>query len=86
LARQAVELVQRLRNMDLRKSPSISETLDWAKALVALNARNLDTQTLETTLSVLLKHESDLQRVKNEMGRTERPRLDDEMGRYRRLN
>ncbi len=37
LARQAVELVQRLRNMDLRKSPSISETLDWAKALVTLN-------------------------------------------------
>ncbi len=42
LARQAVELVQRLRNMDLRKSPSIRETLDWAKALVTLNARNLD--------------------------------------------
>src|SRR3970040_416080 len=35
LARQVVELVQNLRNMDLRKSPSISETLDWAKALVA---------------------------------------------------
>ena len=39
LARQAVELVQQLRKMDLRKSPSISETLDWAKALVTLNAR-----------------------------------------------
>jgi MoxR-like ATPase len=87
LARQAVELVQRLRNMDLRKSPSISETLDWAKALVTLNARALDTQTLETTLSVLLKHETDLQRVKNEMNRpTDRPRFDDEVGRYRRLN
>jgi MoxR-like ATPase len=87
MARQAVELVQRLRNMDLRKSPSISETLDWAKALVTLNARSLDTQTLENTLSVLLKHESDLQRVKNEMSRpSERPRFDDEMGRYRRLN
>ncbi len=89
LARQAVELVQRLRNMDLRKSPSISETLDWAKALLALNAKNLDTATLETTLSVLLKHESDLQRVKNELRRTalERPdREDDEFRRYRRLN
>jgi MoxR-like ATPase len=64
LARQAVELVQSLRSMDLRKSPSISETLDWAKALVALNATNLDLPTLETTLSVLLKHESDLQRAK----------------------
>ena len=64
LARQAVELVQSLRSMDLRKSPSISETLDWAKALVTLNASNLDAQTLETTLSILLKHESDLQRAK----------------------
>jgi len=64
LARQAVELVQSLRSMDLRKSPSISETLDWAKALVTLNARRLDHQTLDTTLSILLKHESDLQRAK----------------------
>jgi len=64
LARQVVEMVQSLRSLDLRKSPSISETLDWAKALVTLNANNLDVSTLETTLSVLLKHESDLQRVK----------------------
>lgn len=67
LARQAVELVQSLRGMELRKSPSISETLDWAKALVALNAENLDKSTLETTLSVLLKHESDLQRAKRQL-------------------
>jgi MoxR-like ATPase len=64
LARQAVELVHKLRTFDLRKSPSISETLDWAKALVTLNAQNLDNATLETTLSVLLKHEADLQKAK----------------------
>jgi MoxR-like ATPase len=69
LARQAVELVQRLRGMELRKSPSISETLDWAKSLVALNAKSLDAHTLETTLSVLLKHETDLQKVKRSLGR-----------------
>ena len=69
LARQAVELVQSLRSMDLRKSPSISETLDWAKALVSLNAKNLDTPTMETTLSVLLKHESDLQRARRWLNR-----------------
>jgi MoxR-like ATPase len=89
LARQAVELVHRLRNLDLRKSPSISETLDWAKALVTLNARSLDRETLETTLSVLLKHESDLQRVRAELerGTAERQRWNDEdMDRYRRLN
>lgn len=65
LARQAVELVQSFRTKDLRKSPSISETLDWARALVTLNAKSLDARTLETTLSVLLKHESDLQRARN---------------------
>ncbi len=87
LARQAVELVHRMRDMDLRKSPSISETLDWAKALVVLNARSLDKETLQTTLSVLLKHESDLQRVKSESQETrigpdqvrpDRPRWDDD--------
>ncbi len=72
MARQAVELVHSLRTLDLRKSPSISETLDWAKALVALNAKNLETQTLETTLSVLLKHESDLQRAKRILQRPSR--------------
>lgn len=64
LAQQAVELVQSLRSMDLRKSPSISETLDWAKALVTINASSLDRKTLENTMSVLLKHESDLLRAK----------------------
>ncbi len=67
LAKQAVELVQKLRGMDMRKSPSISETLDWAKALVTLNASSLDEKTLETTLSVLLKHESDLQRARRQL-------------------
>jgi MoxR-like ATPase len=64
MARQAVELVHQMRQMDLRKSPSISETLDWAKALVTLNADSIDDSTLETTLSVLLKHESDLERAR----------------------
>ena len=78
LARQAVDLVQQLRAIDLRKSPSISETLDWAKALVTLNARNLDVETLETTLSVLLKHERDLQRVRRELRRpSPRSQMDD---------
>lgn len=67
MARQAVELVQKLRTMDLRKSPSISETLDWAKALVTLNADALDKSTLESTLSVLLKHESDLQSARRQL-------------------
>ncbi len=64
LARQAVEFVQRLRREDLRKSPSISETIDWANALVALNAGSIDKETLDETLTVLLKHETDLRKVR----------------------
>jgi MoxR-like ATPase len=67
LARQAVEFVQNLRKADMRKSPSISETLDWAGALLALNAKNIDKDTLEGTLSVLLKHEADLQKAKRQI-------------------
>jgi len=66
LAQQAVEFVQKLRKADMRKSPSISETLDWANALVALNAKNLDKDVLEDTVSILLKHESDLQKAKKQ--------------------
>ncbi len=78
LAQQVVELVQGMRSMDLRKSPSISETLDWAKALVAINARSLDRKTIENTMSVLLKHESDLQRAKRWLQRPSSPgRFDD---------
>lgn len=67
LARQAVEMVQLLRDLDLKKHPSVSETLDWARALVALNTRTLDQKTIDNTLSVLLKYESDLQRAKRAM-------------------
>jgi MoxR-like ATPase len=83
LAQQAVELVQSLRKMDLRKSPSISETLDWAKSLVALNVKSINTESLETTLSVLLKHESDLQRAKQILQRHGRGKPDDDDPRLR---
>jgi MoxR-like ATPase len=88
LAQQAVELVQKLRSLDLRKLPSISETLDWAKSLVALNAKNLDAQTLENTMSVLLKHESDLQKVRRRMqvGSRGVQMDDDDLSEYRWKN
>ncbi len=64
LARDAVSLVQRLRDLDLKKRPSVSETLDWAKALLMLNAGSLDKATVDNTLTVLLKHEADIQRAR----------------------
>ena len=84
LARQAVEFVQRLRNTEMRKSPSISETLDWANALVALNAKSIDKEVLDETMSVLLKHEADLQKAKRQLMSPppqSRPRPDD-FGRF----
>lgn len=68
LAQQAVAVVHQLRNMDLRKTPSISETLDWARALVMLNADAIDEETLTNTLNVLLKYEADVQKARRMMG------------------
>jgi MoxR-like ATPase len=65
LARQAVEAVQSLRRMDLKKHPSVSETLDWARALLTLNAESLDRDVLENTLTVLLKYETDIARARH---------------------
>ncbi len=64
LARQAVEAVHSLRQMDLKKNPSVSETLDWARALLTLNAASLDREVLENTLTVLLKYEADVARAR----------------------
>ncbi len=68
LARQAVETVHRLRELDLKKHPSVSETLDWARALMTLNASSLDKDVLDNTLSVLLKHEADVLRARRVLG------------------
>lgn len=68
LARQAVEIVQQLRQMDLRKVPSVSETLDWARALVTLNASSIDEETMRNTLTVLLKYEADVKRANRLLG------------------
>ena len=69
LARQSVAAVASLRAMDLRKAPSISETLDWIRSLVLLQAHVLDGRVVSETLNVLLKHEADLA--------TARPRADE---------
>jgi len=67
LARSVVAAVQKIRAMDLRKLPSVSESLDWARSLVILNARELDPAIVESTLTMLVKHEKDLERVKGSL-------------------
>jgi MoxR-like ATPase len=74
LAQQMVQIVQKLRELDLKKSPSVAETVDWAKALVAINAQHLDEKTLSETLSVILKHESDIQRARRTLMSPQRSR------------
>ncbi|MBK9517575.1 MAG: MoxR family ATPase [Anaeromyxobacter sp.] len=64
LARQVVAAAARLRAMDLRKAPSISETIDWARALLVLGAGALDAESLAATLDVVLKHQADAERVR----------------------
>jgi MoxR-like ATPase len=61
LSRQAVAAVAALRTMDLKKAPSVSETLDWVRALVVLGANALDARVVSDTLNVLLKHEADVE-------------------------
>jgi MoxR-like ATPase len=63
LAAQVVDVIRRMRSLDLRKAPSISETLDWAQALVLLDAEFLTRELVEETLQLLVKYDRDTQQV-----------------------
>jgi MoxR-like ATPase len=65
LARELVGVVARLRSLDLKKLPSISETLDWARALAILGADSLTPELLDATLNLVLKYEADLARARS---------------------
>ncbi len=67
LSAQVVHFVQTLRGMDLFKAPGIAETLDWSQALLALGAKELDVETVESTLGVVLKYQDDISRVRGEL-------------------
>src|SRR5689334_5636993 len=67
LAGQIVEVVGKLRDLELRKAPSIAETIDWARTLVALGTGTLDEKAIDQTLGVVLKHASDHERAIREL-------------------
>jgi MoxR-like ATPase len=69
LAAELVAMMQRLRQLDLKKTPSISETLDWARALLALNASALDEELVRDTMNVILKYEADIRKAQQELSR-----------------
>ena len=67
LAEEVVRLLHRVRKLDLKKTPSISETLDWVKALTLLNVKQLDSGLVEETLSALMKYEADIRKASQEL-------------------
>ncbi|HYV56410.1 MAG TPA: MoxR family ATPase [Candidatus Nitrosopolaris sp.] len=67
LANDVIAVVHRIRKLDLKKAPSISETLDWAKALTILNVNSLDEQLVAETLSTILKYEGDIRKAQQEL-------------------
>jgi MoxR-like ATPase len=67
VARQLVEVVARLRELELKKAPSIAESVDWARTLIALEIGDLDEEAIRRTLGVVLKHSSDQARAVKEL-------------------
>jgi MoxR-like ATPase len=67
LAGRIAETVAAMRAMPLRKPPSVSESIDWARTLIVLGLESLDQDTVEGTLNVLLKYQSDIERVSQEL-------------------
>jgi len=68
LAEQIAKVVNSIRNIDLKKSPSISETIDWARTLVFLGRNEITPDVLGDTLHVLLKYQSDIAKARKELG------------------
>jgi len=67
LADQVARVVRSIRALDLKKAPSVSETLDWARTLILLGVEKIDTAVTRRTLSLLLKYQQDIERVAAEL-------------------
>ena len=67
LADQVARIVRSLRSIELRKAPSVSETLDWARTLVVLGIGSIDATTARDTLHILLKYQTDIERAAKEL-------------------
>jgi len=67
LAQQVASAIEKIRQLELKKPPSISETLDWAQSLALLNADVLSAELVESTLNLVLKHEGDIEKAKGHL-------------------
>ena len=68
IARRLVEIIQQVRELDLKKPPSIAESIDWARTLLLLGAEEIDGDTFRETMSVIVKHRTDLDTVAERVG------------------
>src|SRR3954449_10164034 len=68
VARRLVEVIAMVRELDLKKPPSIAESIDWARALLLLGAQDIDGETFKATLSIIVKHRTDLDTVAERVG------------------
>ncbi|MGA1672099.1 MAG: AAA family ATPase, partial [Ilumatobacteraceae bacterium] len=67
LAEQIARIVRSIRSLDLKKAPSVSETLDWARTLMLLNIETIDEATAKETLHILLKYQTDIAKAAKEL-------------------
>jgi MoxR-like ATPase len=68
VARKLVEVIGQVRALDLKKPPSIAESIDWARALLLLGAEDIDAKTFRDTMSIIVKHRTDLDTVAERVG------------------
>ena len=69
MTKKLVQFVHAVRSLDLKKAPAISETVDWAKSLLLLHAKDLDSALVQDTLNVLLKYEDDIQIAQGQLSK-----------------
>ncbi len=77
VTRKLVEIVHQVRELDLKKPPSIAESIDWARALILLGADHIDADTFRETMSVIVKHRTDLDTIAARVGVTLGPPIAD---------
>jgi len=68
VARRLVEVIAMVRELDLKKPPSIAESIDWARTLLLLGAEDIDRETFERSISILVKHRTDIDVVSERVG------------------
>jgi MoxR-like ATPase len=68
LARKLVEVIRMVRSLDLKKPPSIAESIDWARTLLLMGAEDIDRETFTQSMSIIVKHRTDIDLVADRVG------------------